>query len=105
MSHVYSDHDLDWDEPHSVTVKRYTVPRDESPGREVIYRHGDSTGNRELVFRHSSDSYEDPVMVRRYDRDLDYYDAPRSDRDYSRYDRDYYDGECNNPSPIYRMPR
>ncbi|TQB68555.1 hypothetical protein MPDQ_003227 [Monascus purpureus] len=94
MSYVYREHDResDWDEPRSVSVKRYVIPRDHSPGREFVYRHEDSgSGDRELVIRHSSDREDEPVMVRRYERDVDYYDSP-SDRDY-RSERDYYERE------------
>ena len=97
MSYVYSDvsRERDWEEPHweePRTVRRYYIPtRDESPTREVVYRHYDSPpGDRQLVIRHSrsADSWDresEPPIVRHHHHE--YYDPVRFDRD--SYEGDY----------------
>lgn len=86
MSYVYRERhrDRDWHEPRSsVSIKRYYVPREESPDRDFFYRRDDpALRNRELVIRHSSE--DESVVPRRYERDY------RSDRDYGDpYEREY----------------
>jgi hypothetical protein len=92
-SYIYRERERDreWDEPRSstVSIKRYVIPSEEDREREFVYRHEDPvTGDRELVVRRSTER-EEPVMVQRYQREIDYDSRPY---DY-RSERDYYDGE------------
>ncbi|THC92365.1 hypothetical protein EYZ11_008181 [Aspergillus tanneri] len=94
MSYIYRERerDRDWDESRSspVTIKRYVIPPEDDRGRErdVLYRREDLvSGDRELVVRRSTDR-EDPIMVQRYEREVDY--DSRGGYDY-RSERDYYE--------------
>ncbi|PWY93307.1 hypothetical protein BO94DRAFT_460694 [Aspergillus sclerotioniger CBS 115572] len=97
------DRERDWDEPRSssVSIKRYVIPSEDDRERDFFYRR-DDPGDRELVIRRSVDR-EDPVMVQRYERDIDYdsrsYDY-RSERDL--YEREYYAPERirTYPAPV-----
>ncbi|KAE8145472.1 hypothetical protein BDV25DRAFT_164594 [Aspergillus avenaceus] len=89
MSYIYRERerDRDWDEPRSpITIKRYVVSPEEERERDVLIRREEP--DRELVIRRS----EDPVMLERYERDVDY--------DY-RSERDYYEPR----GPVYLSPR
>lgn len=97
-SYIYRERERDreWDEPRSstVSIKRYVIPSEEDREREIVYRReAPVTGDRELVIRRSTER-EEPVMVQRYEREIDYDTRPY---DY-RSERDYYDGEyqCSN---------
>ncbi|RAK95196.1 DUF3824 domain-containing protein [Aspergillus ibericus CBS 121593] len=97
------DRERDWDEPRSstVSIKRYVIPSEEDRERDFYYRR-DDPGDRELVIRRSVDR-DEPVMVQRYERDVDYDSRSfdyRSERDI--YEREYYAPErirtC--PAPV-----
>ncbi|PYI08950.1 hypothetical protein BO78DRAFT_416251 [Aspergillus sclerotiicarbonarius CBS 121057] len=97
------DRERDWDEPRSstVSIKRYVIPSEDDRERE-FYSRRDDPADRELVVRRALDR-EEPVMVQRYERDVDYdsrsYDY-RSERDF--YEREYYAPECirTYPAPV-----
>lgn len=90
-SYAYRDRerDRDWDDPRSVSVKRYVVPSEDD------YHRRDYPVERELVIRRSNDRDDYPSMAHRYERDLDY-EPRRYDRDY-RSERDYYEREYCRP--------
>ncbi|RAL15072.1 DUF3824 domain-containing protein [Aspergillus homomorphus CBS 101889] len=104
MSYVYRERDRerDWDEPRStVSIKRYVIPSEEERERDFFYRH-EEPADRELVIRRTHER-EDPVMVQRYEREIDYDSRPldyRSERDY--YEREYYVPERirSHPAPV-----
>ncbi|RAH50114.1 uncharacterized protein BO95DRAFT_470649 [Aspergillus brunneoviolaceus CBS 621.78] len=100
MSYVYRERDRerDWDEPRStVSIKRYVIPSEEERERErdFFYRHEDQA-DRELVIRRTHER-EEPVMIQRYEREVDYDSRPL---DY-RSERDYYEPR----GPVYVNPR
>ncbi|PKX98633.1 DUF3824 domain-containing protein [Aspergillus novofumigatus IBT 16806] len=104
-SYIYRERERDreWDEPRSstVSIKRYVIPSEEDREREIVYRREDPvTGDRELVIRRSTER-EEPVMVQRYEREIDYDTRPY---DY-RSERDYYDGEYQWRGPLIVHPR
>ncbi|OJJ30758.1 hypothetical protein ASPWEDRAFT_118432 [Aspergillus wentii DTO 134E9] len=98
MSYIYRERDRerDWDEPRSsVSIKRYVIPPEDERERDYLVRREDPyTGDRELMVRRSTDHHDDPVLVRRYERDVDYEPRYRSERD-------YYEPR----GPIYINPR
>ncbi|KAH2208494.1 hypothetical protein KXW59_008505 [Aspergillus fumigatus] len=100
-SYIYRERERDreWDEPRSssVSIKRYVIPSEEDRERDIVYRREDPvTGDRELVIRRSTER-EEPVMVQRYEREVDYDTRPY---DY-RSERDYYDAR----GPLVVHPR
>lgn len=103
-SYIYRDRerDRDWDEPRSsVSIKRYIVPSEDSRDRDYRYRH--EYPDRELVIRRSTDRDDRPMMMQRYERDLDY-DSRGYDRGY-RSERDYYEREYCQPYGLRRSAR
>lgn len=79
-----------------MTIKRYVIPpEDDRRERDYLYRREDPIpGDRELVIRRPAER-DDPVMVQRYERDVDY--DPRGGYDY-RSERDYYERKYFFPS-------
>ncbi|KAL4735724.1 hypothetical protein BDV11DRAFT_208230 [Aspergillus similis] len=92
-SYIYRERDRedDWDERRSgVSVKRYVIPpedRERDRERDLFFREDSGPGERELVIRRTTER-EEPVMVQRYERDIE-------------YDRDYYEPR----GPVYINPR
>lgn len=102
-SYIYRDRerDRDWDEPRSsVSIKRYIVPSEDSRDRDY-YRH--EYPDRELTLRRNTDRDDRPMMMQRYEREVDY-DSRRYDRDY-RPERDYYEREYCEPYGFRRSAR
>ncbi|PYH46078.1 DUF3824 domain-containing protein [Aspergillus saccharolyticus JOP 1030-1] len=98
MSYVYRERDRerDWEESRSaVSIKRYVIPSEEERERDFFYRHEDPS-DRELVVRRTLER-EEPVMVQRYEREVDFDSRPL---DY-RSERDYYEPR----GPVYINPR
>ncbi|PYH95733.1 hypothetical protein BO71DRAFT_440034 [Aspergillus ellipticus CBS 707.79] len=90
------DRERDWDEPRSaVSIKRYVIPSEDDHDRD-FYPRRDDPADRELVIRRTVDR-EEPVMVQRFERDIDYESRPY---DY-RSERDYYEPR----GPVYLNPR